>query len=341
LIALLTIVPSAIVGWALTGLIAAFQERGTFVVLVVAASAAPIAVLWICDANVLIARGRNAAFALVNLVPSAVYVVTILAGWSFAVLSVPFVIAANLVGTVATYLVTTSLVRVGVTGRRLPILPMVRQGLSFAGSQISEAASYRLDQVIALPLLGAGPAGLYSVAATIALIPYSIGQAIGAASFRQLATADSREQRVESSAAVVRIGMFSGSVCAVALAAVAPVAVPWIFGPEFEGAVAPTIWGLVGSVAVILAYVSSSALTASGTGWAMTISQVAGLLVGVGALFILGPLLSSTGAAIASSLGYWVCAALCVGSLRLPASTVVPRFGDARSSFRMLVKGRF
>lgn len=341
LIAILTVVPSAIIGWTLTRLITAFQVQGTAVVLIVAASAAPIAVLWICDANVLIARGRNGAFALVNLLPSVVYVASILLGWAFGLLSIPFVISANLAGTVATYLLTTALVRVSISGRHLPIRPMVRQGISFAGSQISEAASYRLDQVIALPLLGAGPAGLYSVAATIALIPYSIGQAIGTASYRQLATAESVEQRRERSAAVVRIGLLSGCICALALAAVAPIAVPWVFGPEFEGAVVPTIWSLVGSVAVVLAYVSSSALTASGSGWRMTISQIVGLVVGVVALFVLGPLLGSTGAAMASSLGYWVCAALCVGSLGLPAASLVPRWGDVRASARMLVKGRF
>jgi len=236
---------------------------------------------------------------------------------------------------------TTFLTRVRLLGTRLPLRSCLREGGKFAGSQLSEAASYRLDQVIALPLIGAFDAGLYSVAATIALIPYAIGQAVGTAVFSHVARAENDTDRVHRTAVAMRIGFISGGVTAGLLALASPLLVPIIFGHEFVGAVVPTLWSLVGSVAVVISYVAASTFTASGRGWLMTVAQLSGLAVGIGGLFVLAPLLGAVGASIASSAGFWVCAIICLARLGVPFGGLVPRLSDVRATVGLFTHGRF
>jgi len=338
---IVAVAPSLLIAWGATFFLPTLQSGPNLIAFLIAAGTAPLAILWICDANVLIAQRRNGHFALISIVPAFVSVGIIAVSWGFDILSVPIVLLANVAATLATLVLTTFLTRVRLIGDHLPLLPFLRQGGKFAGSQLSEAASYRLDQVIALPLIGASEAGLYSVAATISLIPYSIGQAVGTAIFRHVALAENDEDKVQRTAVAMRIGFLAGAVSAAGLAIVTPFLVPLIFGSEFVGAVGPTLWSLIGSVAVVLSYVAASVFTASGRGWLMTIAQVSGLIVGIGALFILAPILGAEGASIASSAGYWVCAIICLARIRVPFLKLLPRLGDFKATVGLLAHGRF
>ena len=332
------LVPGLLLGVALGALLLPAFDTTSWAAYLLGVGCAPLAVLWICDANALITQGRILAFAVVNVLPALANAIVVTLGWWCGALNVPFVIAANVVGTVLTVGVTSCLVRVSLRGRRSPLGPLLKDGMRFAGSQLAEAAAYRLDQAVALPVIGASQAGLYSVAVTIGLIPYALGQAIGAVSFKALLSEDAVLAR-RRAANTLRGALLGGILLCAALAAGVPLIVPLVFGQAFAQAVLPTECALLGSVAVVFGYVASSALTAFDLGWRMTVAQLAGLGSGILALLVLGPPFGALGAACASSIGYLVNAALAFTATSLGAAALLPRRGDVRRLWRLIVRG--
>ncbi|TFB85620.1 hypothetical protein E3O44_13625 [Cryobacterium algoricola] len=339
IVALWALLPSAVIAGGCRYLLLPTVDNATGIVFIVAVASAPLSVVWICTANVLVAQRRHGAFALINLLPAAISVGALIVGWQWGWITVGYVLLANLFGNVGTFVTVLFLVPVTVRGPRVRARSLLRDGMSFGGSQVAEAASYRLDQAIALPLMGGAQAGLYSVAATVALLPYAVGQAVGTAIFGNIAEDVTAEVRQERIAQAVRAALLIAGLTAVVLAIVTPFAVPLVFGRNFAGAVGPTIVGLIGSIAVVLSYVASSALVALGRGSAILFAQLLGLAIGICALAILGTLWGALGASIASSMGFWSCALYAIVSLRLPVALLVPRRSDFYSAARMLLRG--
>lgn len=338
-IAAVTLLPSMLLALGTTRLISELGSGSMFTAFMVSAAAVPLAVLWISGANVLIALGRNGAFAMANLVGPGCSTAAICVAAVTGHLSTAYVVWATLAATVATFAFTSITVRVPWRGPRTPVRRVLRDGATFAGSQVSEAASYRLDQAIALPLIGAEAAGLYSVAATIALVPYSLGQAIGSAAFRHLAAAPEPRDLLARSSAVIRIALVSGISTALLLSAAAPILVPVVFGADFQGAVVPAIIGLVGSIAVVVTYVASSSLTAAGRGWSMTLGQLFAVVSGTIALLVLGPAFGAVGASVASSLGYWTGAVVMLIGVGAPLRALIPGSRDIGAARKLIVRG--
>ena len=340
IIALVSIVPAVLLGaLAATFLLPGLTPADTGVFLAASASV-PFAVLWICDANVLVGQRRMMAFAIVGTVAPVAYFGFIVVGALTSGLSVGFVIGANGASTILTFLITSALVRVPVKGAIESPVALLREGVSFSGSQIAEAASYRLDQAISIPIIGAAGAGYYAVAATIGLIPYSLGQAIGAASYAKMAEVELTElERTVRVALVVRSSMVLGTGSSLSLAALCPLLVPLLFGSDFLPAVIPAVIATFGSAFVVVAYSAGSALTAYGRGWWLTLGQTSGLGLGVVMLLLLGPLLGAIGAALASALGYALTMTIAVYALKLPRRSLLIRRTDFRDSIRLVVFG--
>ncbi|MGX1693923.1 lipopolysaccharide biosynthesis protein [Microbacterium keratanolyticum] len=338
LVALWTIPLAALFGMGLAALIAGLDDAARLA-LVIACGAAPLSVLWICDANVLLAERRLGAYSAINLFPTGVFVVSILFGWFAGMLQVWFVIGANLFSSVATLILSSLLVRTPLRGKRSKVGRVVREGGTYAGAQIAEAASFRLDQVLAVSIIGATQAGFYSVAATIAMIPFVLGQAIGTTIFRQLATEEHVVKRTEAIAEALRATFLLSLGATSAIAALVPWLIPLVFGEAFAPATMPTLIALLGSISVALGYVASSALSAAGAGLRMTYAYVLGLAVGIGGLLILGPILGATGAAAASALGYGVTTMAMIFATQVGARRLVFRKGDAVRAVRLLVRG--
>lgn len=224
----------------------------------VGAMLCPLAVLWICNVNALVSQGRLFLFAVANLVPAIVNTAVLVAGAFTSTLTVELVIWANVLSNVVTFIVTSFMVPVAFRGSVQSPLTVLKEGLSFSGSQVAEAASYRLDQAIALPMIGAVQSGIYSVATTIALIPYALGQAIGSMTFAGIrSSGDNGTGRVLISRSL-RLATLAGVCCVVCIAFAVPILVPIVFGPEFSSAVVPTLISLVGSVFIVIGYVAGS-----------------------------------------------------------------------------------
>lgn len=318
--------------WSFLGDLATGDAR----IFTLSASLSSLSILWICNANVLLAQGRYGAFAATNLLPIVVYVGLVaiggLAGW----LTVGFALMANLAGSFSTLVLTSILVPVGLRGETDSPPLMLREGFRFSGSQIAEAASYRLDQAIALPVVGATQAGFYAVAATLSLIPFALGQALAAATFKRIATADGFDQARQVEAVLRAAAVLS--ICTVlGMAAASPAMIPLVFGADFQKALVPSLIAFVGSVGVVLSYVAASAHTALGRGWVMTTAQLVGLVIGIGLLYLLGPSNGAIGLAVASSVGYWVTAVILVSALPVGLRGVIPRPSDGRSSVALLL----
>lgn len=305
------------------------------VVATIGVALAPLSTSWAVDASVLVAHRRYGGVFIMQLLQPAVYVTLILVFWAVDIAEVATILLASIVGTLATFGVGRVFVRVPFRGERVPSKKLLRKGVAFAGSAIAEAASSRADQVVALPLIGAYQAGLYSVAATIGSVPLAIGQALGASYFTPMAQAEGRNRRILQSEAIK--GALAAALMAIPLTAIAAWAtIPLIFGAAFEPSVPVTMISLIGSAFLVVAYVASMALAADGRGLRMTFGQIASFITGIAALTILGPWLGAVGAAIASSLGYLTLLGVLFVSLRLPLRRLIPLPPDFLATIRRL-----
>ncbi|WP_210084073.1 oligosaccharide flippase family protein [Mycobacterium sp. OAE908] len=288
---------------------------------------APLSTSWAIDVSVLVAHRRYGAVLLMQLLQPAVYVALILLFWVLDIATVATILSASIGGTAATFFAGQLLVRVSVRGQRVDAKSLLRKGLSFSGSAVAEAATSRADQVLALPLIGAYQAGLYSVAATIGAVPLAIGHALGASYFAPVAQAEGK-RRLQIQSEAIRAAIAVALMTTPLIAVMAWVAIPVLFGEAFSASVPVTMISLLGSAAMLAAYVASMSLAAAGRGIKMTIAQVVSLITGLLGLVVMGPALGAVGAAIASTLGYFTLLAILLGSHRVSSRTFVPHARD-------------
>ncbi|MCS5716756.1 hypothetical protein N1027_01250 [Herbiconiux sp. CPCC 205763] len=299
----------------------------------------PLMSSWLTDNSVLLASGRYRAQLLLLVAQPATYLILVLVFWLSGMASTMTVLIANIAGNAITFLMGQILVRVSIFGEADNSWHLLKSGVRFSGSALAEAATNRLDQVLALPLLGAYNAGLYSVAVTIGGIPIAVGQALGASYFRPAAVAKEEQRR-----AIVGEGARAGAALAIVtcavLAAIVPFGVPLLFGAEFAPAVPITLIYLIGSVFMVTAYVYSMLLAALGRGGAMSIAQLASLAVSTILLFALAPSLAAPGAALASTAGYITLIVFLAVALRLTLIEYLPKPRDLVNGLRSLLKGK-
>lgn len=302
-------------------------------------AASPLMMMWTCDLSVLIAAERYRGVMILQLLQPLAYLALIVTFALAGELTTGTALVANITGTAATFIAGVCLTRVGVGGPRVPLRDLLRGGLKFAGSSIAETASSRLDQVLALPLIGAFQAGLYSVAVTVASIPMALGQALGATYFPLVARASGPERETHK-AAGVRSAISLAFMTAPIILVGAWIGIPLLFGEEFSDAV-PVAWiSGFGTCALIVGYVCSLILAAEGAGSAMTWAQVSSLIAGVGFLYLLAPVLGAIGAAIASTAGYLLLLALLLRAVGVTTASAWPRAADFPSAIRQLVRPR-
>jgi O-antigen/teichoic acid export membrane protein len=280
--------------------------KGTaHVVTIVGLALSPLMVSWMCDSGVLLAEERYRGMALLRVSQPLVYVVLVLVLALTGHLSVASTLLAMVIGTAVTALLGWVLNPQGIRGPRMPLGELLTGSRRFAGNFAAEAATNRLDQAVALPMIGAGPSGLYAVAVTIASAPIALAHALGASYFNSVGVAEGEERR-RLKASALRGGLAFGAVVSAVLAALTPPLVPLVFGSEFAAAVPATLVALTGTAFLMAGFVVSMCLAADNQGWRMTVAQVASLVVGLLLLVFLGPALGAVGAALASSLAYLV-----------------------------------
>lgn len=291
---------------------------------------------WALDVSVLIAQERFGAVALLQVIQPATYVIMIVALWMLDVATVATVLVAFTVGNVANFVAGLVLTRSPLRGEVFQCRLLLTRSLEFYAGSVAQIASTRLDQVLALPLIGAQQAGFYSVAVTVGSAPpLVLGHALAGSVFRGIARAnDDERKRLETTA--IRSAIALAMMCCPILAIAAYPLVPFIFGADFEDALPATFIAIAAGGAQLVCFVASSAATARGRGKLLTWAQVGGLAAGILALVPLGHIAGALGASIASAIGFTVTLLILALSLGVRLTDLAPRPADFPGSVKLL-----
>lgn len=203
---------------------------------------------------------------------------------------------------VLTYIVLRRSVPSGPVRFSLPeFRRVIRRGAPAVGLSLGQAATFRLDRYLIGVLLGPGPVGIYSVAATATEIlwlgPISLAQVQfhGIASGRAGAAELARARRLWlGGTAVVALGMWLA----------APHAVDLLLGERFRAAVTPLRVLLLGALAISSYHLDVISLAARGRTGAAGATALVGLALVTAADLVLIPSRGITGAAWASVVAY-------------------------------------
>lgn len=299
---------------------------------------APLSISWMCDLSVLIAHERYRAVLVLQVLQPASYAALIITTWWLGIANLSLVLLANIVATVVTFFGGFVLTRGSPRSGVFSINGLLRGGLKFAGSAISEVGTNRLDQVLILPLLGAYQAGIYSVAVTVASIPLALGHALAASYFSPIANA-SGAGRDELKAQAARSGLAIGLLTYPLFAVVSWLGIPLVFGSEYSAAVPVAMVSLFGSIAMVAAFLYSMALAAEGRGLQMSLAQASALVSAVILLFYFAPRYGAIGAAMASSASYFVLLGALIAYFDIPIARVIPRPNDFADCISRLFSG--
>jgi O-antigen/teichoic acid export membrane protein len=237
----------------------------------------------------------------------------------------------------SSYILTSRVSHVSWLGSRVRSKPLAREAWSASGAQISEIASYRLNQLILLPLIGGAALGNYAVATNVALAPAPLGHAVGAVGFKDMAagTKDSGRASLEDS---FRAAVWLAALSTLFVSLIAPFVIPLAFGREFATAVPATIVLAIGGFFVICNYVLTSGLVARGQTSRASYSHFSGFIVGMIALFALSIPFGLMGAAFASLIGFLATAIVASFYLKVGIRLWLPRTQHFRSAFYLIFR---
>lgn len=297
----------------------------------------PLTLCWICDVNALVARRDFLGIVALQLLQPLTYLIAVLALWLLDAATTGSVIWGYVGSNFISFSFGLWRIRSPQRGLSLPPRTLMKGSLRFAGGSLAETASNRLDQVIALPVLGAAQAGFYSVAVTVGLAPLAIAQAIGAAAFSDIVQSEGPRRLRLINESIRQVSSLS-FVSSLLLSLLGPFLVVLLFGEAFDGAESAI---RVVALACMLASISlqaSSILVALGKGTKLAISQAVSLGVGIGLLLILGPISGALGAATASLIGFATLAILSVAMSGASATSVVPTPAAFRAGLKLLLR---
>lgn len=288
-------------------------------VLVLGLSGALVAVgIWYSTlVSVLLAVQRIIVLAAASAVVSAVTAAVMVALALVYELDLQGAVVASLCGVAAGSVVTLLKARsagIACAPRRVPgyLAPALRLGVGFQLPSLLVVAAARLDLLLVFTLAGATAAGRYSVALTIGALVVSIPTAIAYAAFPRVSKLDEAEARAFTGR-VLRHGMLGALLTALALAAVTPLVVPWVFGEPFRDAVTPTLILLAAGVPWSGQWLLARCASARGTTAMLNWSFGLGFVVMLALDIALIPPYGETGAAVAALVSS--CAGLLVAAV--------------------------
>jgi O-antigen/teichoic acid export membrane protein len=289
----------------------------------IAGSLSGLLVLQSCLSNVALAEERNGVYSVALLLQPAVYIAIVLVTAALHDLSVAGVLWSHMAGSLVSLVYLHRATRVAWRGSRYRARTVASEAAKFAGAQIAEAATYRLDQAVALRFVSVPEAGYYSLAATVAFVPVALGQALASRAYRSMVIGGA-EARREVATELVRDTSVAVTALLVPLALTAPVAVPWTFGEDFRPATGAILVSLIGSFCLTIGFVNATMMTGAGRGRGAAVSQLTGLLTNAIALTICGPRWGATGMAAASTIGYAATMLLTLRMLEVELCAVLP-----------------
>lgn len=299
----------------------------------------PLTLSWICDTSVLVATRDFLGIVALQLLQPLAYLAGIVFLWVVGWATTASVIWVYIVSNLVSFIFGLWRVRAGKGSPRTGLVGLLKGSLRFAGGALTESASNRLDQVLALPVIGASQAGFYSVSVTVGLAPLAIAQALSASTFSAVATAEGRRRHRFINESIRQVSSLS-AVAALTLLLLGPNIVVLLFGDEFTDA-GPAI--RVTSIACLFASIAlqgSSNLVAMGRPKQLAVCQLISLFVGIAGLLFLGPPFGSLGAAVASTMGYATLAVLSVRYSGASAWCFIPSPMSFIAGIKTLLRSR-
>lgn len=283
----------------------------------------PLTLSWICDTSVLVSLRDYRGILVLQLLQPVTYLIVVLALWSCQLATPGNVLWGYLLSNFMTYMFGILRVRASRSGHARSIRHVARGASHFAGGSLAEAATNRLDQVIALPVMGAVQTGLYSVAVTLGFAPLAIAQALASSYFARIAQNRGRHRKSLIEDAIRQVSALS-FVSSLFLIVAGPFLVTLLFGEEFSDAESAIRVTAVACFFASISLQSANVLVAMGRGFTLAVSQVSALLFGVALLLPLGTALGALGAAIASACSMALMALLALYFAGVTVKCVLP-----------------
>ncbi|MGI9602087.1 MAG: oligosaccharide flippase family protein [Acidimicrobiales bacterium] len=233
----------------------------------------------------------------------------------FVATGIMFVLDDTRLGIIAFYsaagIVPGLLIAIAMSGNRIRLADPIRRGwalrgrlLSFGGrATIGSAASLadrRIDQVLMLPLAGAGQAGLYVIAVTVAELPDALTRSVRSV----LLAEQSKKPDAETFARAFRMTLSLVLVLAAGLAVAAPIAIPLVFGGSFADAIPATFVLLIAVIPLTVQALAGTGLYLADRPGRYGGIRTVGVVANVALLVLLAPDHGALGAAFASLGAY-------------------------------------
>jgi O-antigen/teichoic acid export membrane protein len=261
----------------------------------------------------LLPLNRPLAYSGLTLIPPVIR----LGGVLLVVLSVGLTVdraaAIWLISIAALFLVTIAIMRRHVRFRPGVNWKAMRAQVSFGSRShfgwILQALNHRLDVFMIAAMVGTGGVGHYLVGVNLAELTWWVPLALGTALFPKASAMDS-ESNFEMSAMACRRTLVVTLLAGLALLAVAPTAIPLVYGGQFVPSVTIFLILLPSGLFYTVHKVLGSSLSAHGMPQATLYAGLASLPLTVGLNVLMIPRWGITGAAIASDIAYAVNAAV-------------------------------
>jgi O-antigen/teichoic acid export membrane protein len=279
-----------------------------------AAALCPVSLLVTLLGTAEIGRGRVGVYNLATAATTVGYLIGVLALVLARHVTVAGCFAACAAGQVlgAVLLLALSAVRVQADGERVPLRRYVSYALRAYLPNIGHYGMLRMDVPVIQVLAGTAAVALYAVALPLAegllLIPAAVALVI----FPRITTGSlNREQAHRIGRTVLTLTVL----LAAAVALVAPVFIPLVYGTPYRGSVA-VVWSMLPGMVFFSAsrtqqaYFAATDLLRPGI-----VATVAGAAVGLGCLAALTTRFGAVGAGLADSAGYLAFAVVLVGAL--------------------------
>ena len=191
---------------------------------------------------------------------------------------------------------------------------------------ILQALNHRLDVFMIAAMLGTGGVGHYLVGVNLAELTWWVPLALGTVLFPKASAMDSKSN-FEMSATACRRTLVVTLLAGLALLAIAPTAIPLVYGGQFVPSVTVFLILLPSGLFYTIHKVLGSSLSAHGMPQATLYAGLVSLPLTVGLNVLMIPRWGITGAAIASDIAYAVNAAvilvLFVRASRLPLPKIL------------------
>ncbi|MDX1964650.1 MAG: flippase [Pirellulales bacterium] len=181
---------------------------------------------------------------------------------------------------------------------------------------ITTRLNLRGDQWILSYFVSKADLGQYGLAVTLSEILWNIPDSLNYVLFNKLSAERQDTVRVQLTERVHRVLFWVMLALIGGAAAASPWLIPLLYGPKFQPAVQPLLWLLPGTLFLTTTKVITKYFGAVGRPGLSSVTTVAGTIIGLGtcwAMLWFMPHWGITGAALASSLGYFCSALLALG----------------------------